>query len=232
MTDDIFPRRWAPEHPDRLQLYSMNTANGRKVGVALEELGLPYEAHRIDIANGDQFDAEFVAINPYSKIPAIIDPDGPGGQPIAMMESGAILMYLAQKTGRLLPEDPALRWEAVQWLFFQVGGVGPLFGQFAHFYKFARGKTSDDYGIERYTREVRRLLGVLDRRLEGRQFVVGDELSIADIAIFPWVMALDYVDGKEHLGYDGFTHVEPWVERCATRPAVARGLEVCGASSD
>lgn len=222
-----FPRRWPPRHPERLQLYSLPTPNGQKIGVALEELGLPYEAHRIDIGAGDQFDEDYVAINPNSKIPSIIDPHGPGGRPIAIMESGAILMYLSEKTGRLTPRDGALRWETIQWLFFQVASVGPFFGQFGHFYKFARDRTSDDYGIERYAAEARRLLGVLDRRLEGREYLVGDQYTIADIATFPWVMALDFYQGKDFLGYGSFANVEPWVRRCATRPAAARGLKVC-----
>lgn len=225
MTASIFPSRWAPEHPDRIQLYSLATPNGQKIGVALEEMELAYEPHRISL-DGDQFDPEFVAINPNSKIPAIIDPAGPGGAPIAVMESGAILMYLAQKSGKLLPADERLRWETIQWLFFQMASVGPMFGQFGHFYKFARDKTSDDYGVKRYTAEAKRLLGVLDARLEGRQYLVGDQYTIADVATFPWMMALDFYEGKEAVEYRSFANVEPWVQRCAARPASARGLKV------
>jgi GST-like protein len=221
-----FPERWKPQHPDRIQLYSLATPNGQKIGVALEELALPYEAHRINIMEGDQFDPGFVAINPNSKIPALIDPKGPAGEPIVLMESGAILMYLAEKTGRLLPSDAAGRWQATQWLFFQMASIGPMFGQFGHFYKFAKGKT-DDYGEQRYTKEAKRLLEVLNKRLEGRDYLVGDDLSIADIATFPWMLALDYYQAKDALEYDSFANVVSWVERCVARPAVKRGLEVC-----
>ena len=227
MSEHIFPQRWPAQHPDRLQLYSLATPNGQKVGVALEELEIPYEAHRIDILNGDQFDEDFVKINPNSKIPCILDPNGPGGEPIAMMESGAILMYLAEKAGDLLPSEPRERWDVIQWVFFQMAGVGPYFGQFGHFYKYARDKTSDEYALNRYTAEAKRLLGVLDKRLEGREFLAAETFSIADIATFPWVMCLDYYEGKEFLDYDSFSNIEPWVGRCLDRPAVQRGLRVC-----
>lgn len=224
----IFPSRWMPSHPDRLQLYSLATPNGKKVGIALEELGLPYEAHKIRIGEGDQFDPEYVAlVNPNSKIPAIIDPDGPGGRPLALMESGAILLYLAEKTGRLMPEDPRDRWDAMQWLFFQVANIGPLFGQFGHFFKFAREKTQDSYGIERYTAETKRLLAVLERRLAERPFLVAGEYTIADIATFPWVMGLEFYGGLEQVGYADYTNVQAWVERCMARPATQRGAQVC-----
>lgn len=229
MPADIFPTRWPPQHPDRIQLYSLATPNGRKVAIALEELGLPYEAHRIAIS-GEQFDPEFVKLNPNSKIPAIIDPAGPGGEPYPMMESGAILLYLADKTGRLIPADAAARWETIQWLFFQMANIGPLFGQFGHFFKYAREKTTDDYGVNRYTAEAKRLLGILDARLSGRQYLVADELTIADIATFPWIIGLEFYEGKDHLGYDSFTNVEPWVQRCLERPAVQRGMKVCSSS--
>lgn len=223
----IFPSRWPASHPERLQLYSQATPNGLKITVALEVLGLAYELHPIDILEGEQFDPEYVElVNPNSKIPAIIDPDGPGGEPLNLMESGAILLYLADKTGKLLPADPRQRWDAMQWLFFQTSNLAPFMGQFGHFFKFARGKTSDDYGLERYTKEARRLLGVLDRRLEGRSFLAADELTVADIAAFPWVQALDFYEGKEHLGYDSYANVEPWVQRCIAQPGVRRGLDV------
>jgi GST-like protein len=222
----LFPTRWPAAHPDRIQLYSLATPNGQKVGIALEELGLPYEAHRIDIVAGDQHDPEFRRLSPNGKIPAIVDPDGPGGQPIALMESGAILLYLADKTGRLIPSDPARRWETTQWLFFQMASVGPMFGQFGHFYKFARGKTTDDYGLRRYRDEAKRLLGVLDARLAGRTFLVDEQYTIADIATAPWVRALDFYEGKEVLEYASFENVEPWVERCLSRPAAVRGSNV------
>lgn len=227
MTDSPFPKRWAPAHPDRLQLYSLATPNGQKAGIMLEELEVPYEAHRINILEGEQFDPEYVEINPNSKIPTLIDPDGPGGQPIAIMESGAILWHLANKFDRFLPKDETGRLETLQWLFFQVGHVGPMFGQFGHFFKFAKDKT-DDYGEKRYGDEVKRLLGVLDGRLEGRDFLLGDELTIADIATVPWVNALDFYEGKEFVEYGKFTRVHAWIDRFMARPGVQRGVKVAG----
>ncbi len=229
MSTNVFPQRWAPEHPDRIQLYSVATPNGQKVGIVLEELGLPYEAHRVNIMEGDQFDPGFVKINPNSKIPAIIDPDGPGGEPISLMESGAILLYLADKAGRLISSDPRERQQTIEWLFFQMAGVGPMFGQFGHFFKFAKGKT-DTYGEERYAKETRRLLGVLDRRLEGQAYLVGNALSIADIATVPWINALDFYEGKDAVEYDSFENVGAWVERFNAREGVQRGAAVNGFS--
>jgi len=226
MSDSIFPSRWAPEHPDRIQLYSLATPNGQKAGVVLEELGLPYEAHKINIMANDQFDPEYLLINPNSKIPALLDPNGPGGEPLTIMESGAILHYLARKTGRLIPDTPAGESQALQWVFFQVGSVGPMFGQFGHFYRFAKGKT-DAYGEERYGKEVTRLLGVLERQLEGRDWLV-DTFSIADIAIVPWIKALDFYEGKDFVGYADFPRVDAWVQRFLDRPAVQRGMKVTG----
>lgn len=220
-----FPSRWAPQHPERIQLYSLATPNGQKIGIALEELGLPYEAHLINIMQGDQHDPEFVAINPNSKIPAILDPQGPDGRPITLMESGAILLYLAQKAGALLPQDPIAQSEVIQWLFFQVGGIGPMFGQFGHFYKFAKGKT-DTYGQDRYAKEVNRLLGVLERQLQRRDYLAG-EFSIADIATVPWIKALDFYEGKDFVGYDDFPAVDAWVQRFSEREGVQRGVKVC-----
>lgn len=219
-----FPERWAPEHPDRIQLYSIATPNGKKVGIALEELGLPYEPHRIDIGAGDQFDPEFVAINPNSKIPAIIDPYGDEGRPLAIMESGAILLHLADKAGRLAGSTPRARSEVTQWLFFQVGSIGPMFGQFGHFYRFAKGKT-DTYGEKRYGDETKRLLGVLDRQLDGREWLV-DDYSIADIATAPWVDGLAFYGGLEELEFASFENVVAWLERFKARPGVQRGYEV------
>lgn len=225
---ELFPKRWPPSHPDRIQLYSLATPNGQKVAIALEEMGLPYEAHRIDIMSNDQFDEDYVRINPNSKIPSIIDPKGPNGAPLAMMESGAILMYLAEKSGKLLPSDPALRWETIQWLFFQMASVGPFLGQFGHFFKFARGKTSDDYALDRYADEAKRLLGVLDRRLEGREYLVGEALTIADVATVPWIFALDFYEGKDRVEYSTFQNIDAWATRCWTRPGFVRGRAVNG----
>jgi GST-like protein len=222
----VMPDRWSAQHPDRLQLFSLATPNGQKAGIVLEELELPYEAHKIDIMSGDQFDPEYIAINPNSKIPALIDPTGADGEPLAIMESGAILHYLAKKTGRLMPSDPAGESRVLQWGFFQVGSVGPMFGQFGHFYKFAKDKT-DDYGEKRYAAEVKRLLGVLDSELSDKEWVVGD-FSIADIAIVPWLDSIEFYGGHDVVGWEEFENVHAWIARFHERPAVQRGVKVCG----
>lgn len=222
----VFPSRWPVQHPDRIQLYSLATPNGKKASIALEELGVPYEAHRVDIMKNEQFDADYLEVNPNNKIPSIIDPDGPGGEPIRIMESGAILHYLAKKTGRLMPTDPRGENEVLQWVFFQVGSVGPMLGQFGHFHKFAAGKTDTTYGVERYGSEVKRLLGVLDRRLDGRTWLT-DDFSIADIAIVPWLEALDFYGGHDLVDYASFENVIAYVERFGARPGVQRGATVC-----
>lgn len=211
-----------------IQLYSLATPNGQKVSIALEEMNLPYEAITINILKGEQFTPEFIKVNPNSKIPAIVDPDGPGGEPFSAMESGAILVYLAEKTGLFLPKDPFTRSETLQWLFFQMGGIGPMFGQFGHFYKYASEKCTHPYPVERYTNESRRLLGVLEKRLEGRQFLVNEEYTIADMAIVPWVSCLDCAYGaKDHLKLAEFFRVNAWVERILSRPKTAAGMKVC-----
>jgi GST-like protein len=227
--DDLsaFPigKRWPAQHPDRIQLYSLTTPNGVKVSIALEELGLPYEAHRVAFGSGDQMTPEFLSLNPNNKIPAIIDPDGPGGKPLPLFESGAILIYLAEKTGKLMPADPAERIECIQWLMFQMGNIGPLFGQFGHFYKFAADKISDPYPTDRYTAETQRLLRVLEGRLDGRDYIMGDQYTIADIAIFPWVRVLGgFYDGAEKLGLSDYPKVMAHVDRCEARPAAQKGL--------
>lgn len=210
----------------KIKLYSLATPNGIKVSVALEEMGLSYEAHRINLMEGDQFKESFIKINPNSKIPTIVDPDGPGGEH-AVFESGAILIYLAEKSGKFLSTDPKLKSETLQWLFFQMSGVGPMFGQFGHFYKYAKDKCDHSYPIARYTKETKRLLSVLDHRLEGRDFVV-DSYSIADMALFPWVLALDkFYEAREYLGLSEYKNVERWLERILKREATQRGLEVC-----
>jgi GST-like protein len=202
-----------------IDLYTWTTPNGRKVSIMLEELGLPYQTHRIDIGKGDQFRAEFVAINPNSKIPAIVDSDGPDGKPIALMESGAILLYLAGKTGKLLPSSVRGRYEALQWLMFQMGGVGPMFGQAHHFLRAA--KEPVPYAIERYTTETRRLYGVLDLHLAGHEHLAG-EYSIADIATFPWIARYEWHQTR----LEDFPHVKRWFDALSARPAVQRGMKV------
>ncbi|NVJ97813.1 MAG: glutathione S-transferase N-terminal domain-containing protein [Alphaproteobacteria bacterium] len=206
-----------------IQLYSLNTPNGQKASIALEELGLAYDYHRVDIGAGDQFKPEFLAINPNNKIPAIVDPEGPDGKALNVFESGAILLHLAEKTGKLLSSDPRQRSEAIQWLFFQVGGVGPMFGQLGHFFKYAKDKCDHPYPVERYVGEAKRLLGVLDKQLEGKDYLVGDDYSIADIATFPWVNCIEeFYGAAEVVELDNFKNVQAWRERCNARPAVAR----------
>ncbi len=178
-------QKWPASYPDRLQLYSLPTPNGVKVSIMLEEIGLPYEPHLVSFESNDQLSEEFLSLNPNNKIPAILDPDGPGGEPLALFESGAILLYLAEKTGQLIPEDPAARYETIQWLMFQMGGIGPMFGQLGFFHKFAGKDYEDKRPRDRYLAETQRLLGVLEKRLEGRDWLMGGRYSIADIATFP-----------------------------------------------
>jgi GST-like protein len=212
----------------RIQLYSLATPNGQKVSIALEEMKLDYDAHTINIMNDDQFSDEFIKINPNSKIPAIVDPTGDDGSPLPIMESGAILLYLAEKTGLFLSKDPIIRIQTLQWLFFQVGGAGPMFGQFGHFYKYGKEKCDHPYPVQRYTTETKRLLAVLDKQLEGKEWIVGKDLSIADFAIVPWVSCLDkFYDGKEILELDKFKNVNRWSDSFFNRPLVQKGMDVC-----
>jgi len=226
---DRFPvtRRWPPQHPDRIQLYSLNTPNGVKVSILLEETGLPYEAHLVDLSRGDQRSPEFLSLNPNARIPAILDPHGPGGQPLAVFESGAILLYLAEKAGCLLPADPARRWETMQWLLYQAAGIGPIFGQVGWFHKFDGRAIEDPRPRARYVGESRRVLAVLEQRMAERAWLMGDEYTIADIAMLGPVRNLvTYYGARELVGFDDFPHVEAWLQRWLARPAVARGLAV------
>lgn len=219
--------RWPAQHPDRIQLYSLNTPNGVKVSIMLEETGLAYEAHLVDIMNDESRTPEFLSLNPNGKIPAIIDPDGPGGEPLALFESGAILLYLADKNGRLIPAEPARRWECIQWVFFQMAAIGPMFGQVGYFNKFAGTKIADKRPLQRYVNESKRLLGVLDDRLAGRDWIMGDDYSIADIATLGWVNNLiTFYEARELVAYDRLAHVPAWLDRALARPAVARGLRI------
>ena len=218
--------QWPIVDRSKIQLFSMNTPNGIKVALGLEELQIPYEAHTVNITKGAQFSDAFKSISPNSKIPAIIDLNGPGGRPFALMESGAILIYLAEKSGRLLPTDPAQRFKCLQWLFFQVGHIGPMFGQFGHFFKYAGDKCTHPYPVERYSNEAIRLLGVLDRELSDKEYLVG-EYTIADIATAPWVNALRVSYGAgEVLRLAEFPHVQAWVDRIVQRPAYQIGKDV------
>ncbi|HYH40326.1 MAG TPA: glutathione S-transferase N-terminal domain-containing protein [Azospirillum sp.] len=219
--------RWPAKHPDRLQLYSFPTPNGVKVSIMLEEIGLPYEAHTVNIGANETWGPEFLSLNPNGKIPAILDPDGPGGKPLALFESGAILLYLAEKTGKLLPADPARRWETIQWVFFQMASVGPMFGQLGFFHKFAGREYEDKRPLERYRAESQRLLGVLEQRLAGRQWIMGDEYTVADIALLGWVRNLiGFYGAGDLVHYEELSNVPAWLERGLARPAVQRGLEI------
>ena len=230
MTDlSAFPitKKWPAKAPDRLQLYSLNTPNGVKASIALEETGLPYEPHLVRFDQNDQTSAAFLSLNPNNKIPAIIDPNGPGGKPLALFESGAILVYLASKTGQLLPTDTALRFEALQWLMFQMGGIGPMFGQVGFFHKFAGKDYEDKRPRDRYVAEAKRLLAVLDAHLKGREWLVNDEYGIADIATFPWVNNLvGFYGAGELVGFSDFKEVNRVLKTFVARPAVQRGLKI------
>jgi GST-like protein len=222
--------RWPAEYPDRLQLFSLPTPNGVKVGIMLEETGLAYEPHRINIMESEHHDPAFLALNPNGKIPAIYDPHGPGGQPLALFESGAILIYLADKTGQFLSTEPNTRYETIQWLMWQTGGVGPMFGQVGYFNKFAGKDYEDKRPRDRYVAESARLLGVLDQRLACRDWVMGTEYTIADISLLGWVRNLiGFYEARELVGFDQFVHVQTWFERGFARPAVQRGLQVTAA---
>lgn len=219
--------KWPPQHPERLQLYSMTTPNGVKAAIMLEEIGLPYEAHRVSFETNEQTSPEFLALNPNNKIPAILDPDGPGGQPLALFESGAILLYLAEKTGKLLPADAAARYETIQWVMFQVGGIGPMFGQLGFYLKFAGKDWEDKRPRDRYVGEAKRLLGVLDKRLQGRAWIMGDEYTIADVITFTWVNALRGMPEAQGLIDVGdYPEVNRVVDAFLTRPAVVKGLKI------
>ena len=220
-------QRWPAQHPDRLQLYSLPTPNGVKVSIMLEEIGLPYEPHTIDIGKNETWTPEFLSLNPNGKIPAILDPDGPGGKPLALFESGAILVYLAEKTGKLLPKDPAQRYETLQWVFFQMAAIGPIFGQLGFFHKFAGREYEDKRPRDRYANESKRLLGVLETRLAGRDWLMGSEYTIADVATLGWVRNLiGFYGAGELVEYDKLERVPAWLERGLARPAVQRGLEI------
>ncbi|WP_292034794.1 MULTISPECIES: glutathione S-transferase N-terminal domain-containing protein [unclassified Brevundimonas] len=225
-------RQYPAQHPDRLQLYSLPTPNGVKVSILLEELGLSYEPHLVDITKNETWTPDYLSLNPNGKIPAIIDPDGPAGKPLALFESGAILVYLAEKTGRFLPADAAARYEALQWVFFQMAAIGPMFGQVGFFHKFAGREYEDKRPRDRYVAESRRLLGVLEGRLANesgapRDWIMGDDYTIADIASLGWVRNLiGFYEAGDLVGFADFPHLAAWLERGLARPAVQRGLNI------
>ena len=227
LSDFPITKKWPAQHPERIQLYSLPTPNGVKVSIMLEETGLPYEPHLVNFATNDQMSPEFLSLNPNNKIPAIIDPDGPDGKPLALFESGAILLYLANKAGRFLPADTAGRYETLQWVMFQMGGIGPMFGQLGFFHKFAGKDFEDKRPRDRYVAESKRLLSVLDVHLAGRDWVMGDEYTIADIAIFPWVRNLvGFYGAGELVEFALFKNVQRVLDAFVARPAVQRGLEI------
>jgi GST-like protein len=220
-------QKWPAQHPDRLQLYSLPTPNGVKVSIMLEETGLPYEAHLVSFETNDQMSPEFLSLNPNNKIPAIIDPDGPGGKPLPLFESGAILLYLAEKTGQFIPKDAAERYQVIQWVMFQMGGVGPMFGQLGFFHRFAGKEYEDKRPRDRYVNESRRLLGVMDKRLAQHAWLAGEAYSIADIATFPWIRNLvGFYEAGELVGFKDFPHVARALEAFVARSAVVRGLAI------
>ena len=220
-------RRWPAQHPDRIQLYSQTTPNGVKISIMLEETGLPYEPHLVDFNTNDQMSAEFLSLNPNNKIPAIIDPNGPDGRPLPLFESGAILHYLADKSKKFLPHAAAARYECMQWVFFQVGGIGPMFGQLGFFHKFAGREWEDKRPRDRYAAESRRLIGVVNQRLAGRQWIMGDEYTIADIAIFPMMRnVIGFYGAGELVGFGDFPNVQRALDAFVARPAVVRGIGI------
>ncbi|BCR23941.1 glutathione S-transferase N-terminal domain-containing protein [Aquipseudomonas alcaligenes] len=220
-------RKWPAQHPERLQLYSLPTPNGVKVSIMLEETGLAYEPHLVSFDSNDQFSPEFLSLNPNNKIPAILDPNGPGGEPLALFESGAILIYLAEKTGQLLAQDPARRYQTLQWLMFQMGGIGPMFGQLGFFHKFAGRDYADKRPRDRYVAESARLLGVLDQHLQDRNWMMGQDYSIADIALFPWIRNLvGFYEAGELVQFERFANVRRVLDAFLARPAVQRGLSI------
>jgi GSH-dependent disulfide-bond oxidoreductase len=220
-------RKWPAQHPDRIQLYSAPTPNGVKASIMLEETGLPYEPHLVDFNANDQLSPEFLSLNPNNKIPAIIDPHGPGGAPLPLFESGAILHYLADKAGKLVPTSAAARYECMQWVFFQVGGIGPMFGQLGFFHKFAGRDWEDKRPRDRYAAESRRLIGVVNQRLATRQWIMGDEYTIADIAIFPMMRnIIGFYGAGELVGFGDFPHVQRALDAFVARPAVVRGVTI------
>ena len=227
LSDLEINRKWPAKDPRVIQLYSLPTPNGVKVSIMLEECGLPYEPHLVDFGSNDQMSPAFLSLNPNNKIPAILDPNGPGGKPLGLFESGAILIYLAEKTGKFLPADAAARYETIQWLMFQMGGIGPMFGQLGFFHKFAGKDYEDKRPRDRYVAESRRLLGVLNQRLEGRSWIMGDDYTIADIATFGWVRNLiGFYGAGDLVEIQKFPHVTRVLDAFVARPAVVKGLGI------
>ncbi len=227
LSDFDITKKWPARHPDRIQLYSLPTPNGIKASAMLEETGLAYEPHLVSFGSDDQMTPEFLSLNPNNKIPAMIDPNGPDGKPLGIWESGAILMYLAEKTGQFLSSEPVERYHTIQWLMFQMGGAGPMFGQFGFFHKFAGKEIEDKRPYERYQNESRRLLGVMDNRLQKSEYIATGEYSIADIALWPWIRTLSgFYEAGEELGLSEFAAVNAWLEKCSSRPASRKAINI------
>ena len=223
-TDFSIDQKWPAKNPEIIQLYSFPTPNGVKVSIALEELQLPYEAHKVSLM-GDVNTPEFLSLNPNNKIPALIDPNGPDGTPIGLFESGAILIYLAEKTGQMIGSSKSQKYETIQWLMFQMGGVGPMFGQLGYFLKFAGAEIEDKRPVERYINETKRLLNVVDKQLEGRDWMTG-EFSIADIALAPWLNGLEFYGARDIVGWDSYKNAVAYVERFYSRPTVEKARNI------
>jgi len=227
LSDFLITRKWPAQYPDRIQLYSLNTPNGIKASLMLEETGLPYEPHLVDFNKDDQKSPEFHSLNPYGKIPAIIDPQGPGGEPLPLFESGAILIYLADKSGKFLARESASRYETIQWLMFQMAGIGPMFGQVGFFHKFAGKDYEDKRPRDRYVAEAKRLLAVLNERLDGREWLMGNDYTIADIATFPWVRNLvGFYEAGEIVGFADYPNVKRALDAFVARPAVVKAVNI------
>jgi GST-like protein len=227
LSDFPITKKWPAQHPERIQLYSLPTPNGVKASIMLEETGLPYEVHLVDFGSNDQMSPEFLSLNPNNKIPAMIDPAGPDGKPLALFESGAMLIYLAEKSGKFMPKDGAGRYQAIQWLMWQMGGIGPMFGQVGFFHKFAGKDYEDKRPRDRYVAESKRLLAVLDGHLKNRQWILSDEYSIADIATFPWIRNLiGFYEAGDLVGIKDFPNVLRVLDVFVARPAVIRGLTI------
>ncbi len=227
LSDFEITKKWPAQHPDRIQLYSLPTPNGIKASAMIEETGLPYEPHLVDFGSDDQLSPEFISLNPNNKIPAIIDPNGPNGEAFGLWESGAILIYLAEKSGVMLSRDPVKRHETIQWLMFQMGGAGPMFGQFGFFHKFAGKDIEDKRPYERYQNESKRLLNVINSQLEKSEYLVGDEYTIADLALWPWVRTLNgFYEATEELEMQKYTAIDRWFEKCFSRPASEKATNI------
>lgn len=227
LNDFPITKKWPAQHPERIQLYSLPTPNGIKASAMLEESGLAYEAHLVSFETNDQMSPEFISLNPNNKIPAIIDPNGPNGEAFGLWESGAILIYLAEKSGKLLSTDPAKRHETIQWVMFQIGGAGPIFGQFGFFHKFAGKEIEDKRPYERYQNESIRLLGVINKHLETREYMVGDEYSIADLTLWPWIKTLNgFYQAGEALEMSKYSALKAWYDKCAARPASKKSTKI------